>query len=61
MRPAWPRTSSAASGLRFWGMIELPVDHWSLKLTKPNGCDAHSTNSSASRDRCNAHCDAAIR
>ena len=26
IRPAWPRTSSAASGLRFCGMIELPVE-----------------------------------
>jgi hypothetical protein len=26
IRPEWPRTSSAASGFFFCGMIELPVD-----------------------------------
>src|SRR3546814_19156984 len=37
IRPAWPRTNSAASGLRFCGMIDEPVDHWSASETKPNG------------------------
>src|SRR3546814_7185912 len=33
--PARPRTSSAASGLRFCGMIELPVDQASGRLMNP--------------------------
>jgi hypothetical protein len=56
IRPAWPRTSSAASGLRFCGMIELPVDQASGSLTKPKGCEAQMMISSASRDRCSAVC-----
>ena len=36
MRPALARTSSAASGLRFCGMIEEPVVKRSESLTKPN-------------------------
>ncbi len=35
MRPVLPRTSSAASGLRFCGMIEDPVEKASESLTKP--------------------------
>ena len=37
--PLWPRTSSAASGLRLLGMIDEPVDQASGSVTKPNGCD----------------------
>ena len=50
-RPACPRTSSAASGLRFCGMIELPVDSVSGSLTKPKGWLAQMMNSSARRLR----------
>ena len=46
------RTSSAASGLRFCGMIELPVVKASLSRMKPNASLDHSTISSAKRDRC---------
>jgi hypothetical protein len=42
-------------------MIELPVDHASVKLTNPNGCDAQMMISSASRDRWSEHCTAAVR
>ena len=51
IRAEWPRTSSAASGLRLLGMIDEPVDQASGRCTKPNGWDAHRTISSASRDR----------
>ena len=61
IRPEWPRTSSAASGFFFCGMIELPVESASGSATKPNGWLAHRINSSASRERCSAHCAAAIR
>ena len=50
-----------AAGLRPPPGGTLPVDHWSDRATKPKGWDAHSTNSSASRDRCSAHCVAAWR
>ena len=50
-RPACPRTSSAASGLRFCGMIELPVESVSGSLTKPKGWLAQMMNSSARRLR----------
>ena len=59
--PAWPRTSSAASGFFFCGMIELPVLSASGRRTKPNGWLAQMISSSASRDRCSAHCAAACR
>ena len=59
IRPAWPRTSSAASGFFFCGMIELPVLSASGRRTKPNGWLAQITSSSASRDKCSAHCAAA--
>ena len=52
IRPEWPRTSSAASGFFFCGMIELPVDRHRAALTKPKGWLAQMMNSSASRDRC---------
>src|ERR687894_430240 len=59
MRPALPRTSSAASGLRFCGMIEEPVENASDRRTKPNWAEVHSTISSAKRDRCTAQMEAA--
>ena len=34
-RPVLPRTNSAASGLRFCGMMELPVVKASDSFTKP--------------------------
>ena len=52
MRPVLPRTSSAASGLRFCGMIDEPVEKASESLTKPNCGVVHSTISSAKRERC---------
>ena len=52
--PVFARTSSAASGLRFCGMIDEPVDHASDRRTKPNCADDQITNSSASRERCPA-------
>jgi hypothetical protein len=42
-------------------MIELPVDQASDSATNPNGCDAHSTNSSASRLKWSEHCAALVR
>ena len=53
-RPALARTSSAASGLRFCGMIDEPVVKASDSLTKPNCGVVHSTISSARRERCTA-------
>ena len=50
-RPVLPRTSSAASGLRFCGMIEEPVEKASESRTKPNCGVVHSTISSAKRER----------
>ena len=61
IRPLCPRTSSAASGLRFCGMIDEPVENSSDSLTKPNGALAQMISSSASRDRCRLHCAAAER
>ena len=61
MRPDLPRTSSAASGLRFCGMIELPEVNASGIRTKPNCGVDHSTSSSASRERCTAQTAAAAR
>ena len=60
-RPVLPRTSSAASGLRFCGMIEEPVEKASLSLTKPNCGVVHRTISSAKRDRCVAEIAAAAK
>ena len=54
MRPTLARTSSAASGLRFCGMIEEPVVNLSERRTKPNCGVTQITISSASRDRCMA-------
>ncbi len=52
IRPALARMSSAASGLRFCGMIDEPVVNWSRQVTNRNCAEHHSTISSASRDRC---------
>ena len=60
-RPVLPRTSSAASGLRFCGMIEEPVEKASERRTKPNCGVVHSTISSAKRDRCVAQIAAALK
>ncbi len=54
MRPTLARTSSAASGLRFCGMIEEPVVNRSESRTKPNCGVIQITISSAKRDRCMA-------
>ena len=54
MRPVLARTSSAASGLRFCGMIEEPVVNLSDSRMKPTSGDVQITISSASRDRCTA-------
>ena len=49
-----PRISSAASGLRFCGMMDEPVVNASDSLTKPKAGIDHCTNSPASRDRLTA-------
>ena len=59
IRPVLARTSSAASGLRFCGMIEEPVVKRSESVTKPNCGVAQITISSAKRERCTAQIDAA--
>ena len=58
MRPVLARTSSAASGLRFCGMIDEPVVKASDSLIKPTSGDDQITISSAKRDRCTAAIDA---
>ena len=50
MRPVLARTNSAASGLRFCGMIELPVVKASDNRMKPYGALHQITTSSAKRD-----------
>ena len=52
MRPVLARTSSAASGLRFCGMIDEPVVKRSDSSAKPASGDVQITISSAKRDRC---------
>src|SRR5262249_45062573 len=52
--PALARTSSAASGLRFCGMIDEPVVNLSDSLTRPTSAEVQITISSAKRDRCTA-------
>ncbi len=52
MRPVLARTNSAASGLRFCGMIEEPVVNLSDSLRKPTSGEVQITISSAKRDRC---------
>ena len=51
-RPVLARTSSAASGLRFCGMIELPVVKASLSAINRNPSLHQMTISSANRERC---------
>src|SRR6266581_1754014 len=50
MRPAFARTSSAASGLRFCGMIEEPVVNLSESASNPTSGEVKITISSARRD-----------
>ena len=59
MRPTLARVSSAASGLRFCGMIELPVVKASDSAMKRNGAEHQITISSESRDRWTAASEAA--
>ncbi len=54
MRPVLARVSSAASGLRFCGMMELPVVKASLRRMKLKGVLHQMTTSSAKRERCMA-------
>ena len=61
MRPVLARTSSAASGFRFCGMIDEPVVNLSDSRTKPHCGEVQFTISSASRDRCMAAIDAAAK
>jgi len=51
IRPALARTSSAASGFFFCGMIDEPVVKASVRVMKPNCGVIQMTISSASRDR----------
>ena len=60
-RPAFARRSSAASGLRFCGIMEDPLDQESLILTKPYSADDQSTNSAPKRDKVVAQIAAAAR
>ena len=55
------RSSSAASGFFFCGMIEEPEAHASETSQKPNSWLDHSTISAPSRDRCVAQVAAAAR
>ena len=50
--PARPRTSSAASGFFFCGIIDDPVAAASSSSANPYSADVHSTSSSAMRERC---------
>ena len=60
-RPVLARTSSAASGLRFCGMIEEPVVNLSESRTRPTSGEVQITISSAKRDMCTAAIEAADR
>ncbi len=59
-RPTLARTSSAASGLRFCGMIEEPVVNLSESRMKLNCAELQITSSSAKRERCIAVSAAAL-
>src|ERR1700761_424964 len=61
MRPVLPRTNSAASGLRFCGMMDEPVEKASESFTKPNCGVVQRTISSAKRERCVAQIAAALK
>ncbi len=54
MRPILARTSSAASGLRFCGMMEEPVVKRSESLSRATSGEVQITTSSAKRERCMA-------
>ena len=61
IRPGFARTSSAASGLRFCGIIDEPVVNASDSWIKPNLSVDQMTISSAKRERCVAQIEAADR
>ncbi|MOA03443.1 hypothetical protein D3C78_1229500 [compost metagenome] len=61
MRPVLARTSSAASGFFFCGMIDEPVEKASDRRMKPNCGVDQITISSARRDRCVAQIEAIDR
>ena len=61
MRGAFARSSSAASGFFFCGMIEEPDAHASETSAKPNSLLDHSTISAPRRLRCVAQVEAAAR
>ena len=50
--PVLALINSAASGFRFCGMIDEPVENASGKIKNPKGAEAKTTISSASRDKC---------
>src|SRR6516165_7247255 len=52
MRPVLARTSSAASGLRFCGMMEEPLVNRSESAIRPTSGEHQTTISSAKRDKC---------
>ncbi len=57
MRPVLARTSSAASGFRFCGMIDEPVENLSERRTKPNcGVDQMTISSARPRQMGSANC-----
>ena len=60
-RGAFARSSSAASGFFFCGMIEEPDVHASASSQKPNSSLLHSTSSAPRRERCVAAVAAAAR
>src|SRR5262245_4381932 len=61
MRGAFARSSSAASGFFFCGMIDEDDAQASETSQNPNSSDDHSTISAPSRDRWVAHVEAAER
>ena len=61
MRGAFARSSSAASGFFFCGMIEEPDAHASATSQKPNSSLDHRTSSAPSRERWVAQIAAALR
>ena len=60
-RGALPRSSSAASGFFFWGMMLEPEAKESGSSQKPNSWLDQSTISEPSRERCMAQIAAAER
>ena len=61
IRGALPRSSSAASGFFFWGMMLEPEAKESGSSQKPNSWLDQSTISPPSRERCIAQIEAAER